>query len=321
MMRTDLLRYKPWLLGVAVLTLLGMGVSWATTKLLTQDPSARVLPLLYRLVDTKGALHGLSDLTTGSDGKLYAVAERQRVVLELNTTRGAPLVRKSFALVGVPSDTDTEALAVLADGRLALGTENKKAGRASDDILFAVRDKDRFVVKSTRALPYALFDMKAETNRGIEALCAVGSTLLAGLEQVKVVGKDRLAPLARWDEATQRWTAFYVRLSSDTGKLSGMTCKLRHVAAEAQDPQNDVIDVWAIERHYGVGRLVQFSIPLHGDGPVVDARLAADLLHNLPEQPNFEGLVHLGENLGLINDNHTGVVRGQSALWVLGPLQ
>lgn len=299
-MRIPPFLHKPWLIGAVLLGTLAAAVAATHRK---EAPMGRTLPLSSKVVDSADH-EGLSDLALAPDGTLYAVAERQREILALNKT-GA-LVRKVYRLEGVPRGLDTESLAALDSDHFAIGAERLDAGRSSDDILFAERVGDTIIVRDRRALPYALFGLRAEANRGIEGLCAVGATLLASLEQVKEKDGARLAPLARWDDASKSWTPFYVRLTSNTGKLSGITC---HTG-------DNEIEVLAIERHYGVGRLVRFAIPRNGPGQTVTATVEANLLQGLDDQPNFEGLVRNGSTLWLINDNSSGMVRGKSALWV-----
>src|SRR6185436_11229475 len=63
-----------------------------------------------------GAPPGMSDLTVDDRGVLWAISERDRVVLEIEL--GKPPVH--HALDGVPDGIDTEGIAWLGDGRFAI---------------------------------------------------------------------------------------------------------------------------------------------------------------------------------------------------------
>src|SRR5262245_35852728 len=92
---------------------------------------------------------GMSDLTIDDRGVIWAISERDRVVLELEL--GKPPIR--HPLDGVPDGTDTEGIGWLGEGRFAIGTEGGQQPTAG--ISFAESRGGHIVVTRTRALSNA----------------------------------------------------------------------------------------------------------------------------------------------------------------------
>ena len=85
------------------------------------------------------------------------------------------------------------------------------------------------------------------------------------------------------------WTALWLALTSDTGKLSALGCRA----------DGDSLDVLAVERH--------FEVALH-------------LTPYKRKSDNFEGVVWLGDgSVALILDNDSGSISGPNTL-ILAPL-
>ncbi|MEZ4340453.1 MAG: esterase-like activity of phytase family protein [Sandaracinaceae bacterium] len=237
---------------------------------------------------------GLSGLTMDGEGHAIAVAERGTALVAIEDRA----VR--IPLEGVPAGIDTESIAWLGEDRFALGTESMDESRHADLVLVVERANGRARVVDRIELPYSLLGITAEENRGIEGLCFVadGGVLLAAMENVVERGGQRFAPLGirRGD----RWTGrALVRLTSETGKLSALDCRR----------DGDAIDVLAIERHYGVMRVLRFALR-EGDTCEGDIELTPRVIYDLAGQldgdPNLEGLVRDGDELVLIVDNHHG---------------
>ena len=101
-------------------------------------------------------------------------------------------------------------------------------------------------------------------------------------------------------------------LSSSTGKIAGLTC---------QGYEGD-LRVTAIERHFGVFRLVHFVLDLETWQPVLETmqvRVLDDWLTAQTDSPNLEGIARLHEReLALIVDNYYhGARQGDGGLYFL----
>jgi hypothetical protein len=243
---------------------------------------------------------GVSDLALVGD-RLWAVPERVREVLLLDLEGH---VKQRLPLEGVPTGLDTESMTVLADGRLAFGTESQEGGRDADLVLFAERRDGRVVVTSRLVMPYALLGFSPAGNQGIEGLCRAGDLLVAGIER-KGGPEPRQAPVAIYDLTTARWTAATFPLTTATGKVSALAC--------AGPPTDGHVALLALERHYGVSRVLAAEVPTAGGAGT--SRIVLDLAPLLDPLPNLEGLVVTRDALYLVNDNDNGgFVRGETEL-------
>ena len=265
---------------------------------------------------SEGPLCGVSDLALDDGGQLWAVAERQRVLVPLDLDGGrlrGPVVR----LEGVPPDADTEAMAWLGPDRVAFGTESHSA-RDGDRILLARLEGGVARVLDTLLLRYAPWGITAPSNRGIEGLAYAAPDLLAAAEAT-LEGPDgrRAAPIGRYDTETRRWSSYSVVLTSKTGLLSAIACR--------RSPSHDgAVDCLAIERYYGEARVIRFLLPrTREDAPhplVVEASCHFDLARHLPPDTNPEGLARRPDGrLLVISDNDSGGVSGPTRLFELTP--
>jgi hypothetical protein len=245
---------------------------------------------------------GMSDLTLDERGVLWAVSERDRMVIELEL--GKPPV--SHPLDGVAFGQDTEAILALGGGRFAIGVEGGVAPAAA--VLTAELRGDKVVVTDTRALTDKDVGLELEINHGIEALCGKDGDLVAAIETVgKTSDGRRWAPLVRVNGASIHTTRLY--LTSKAGKISGMHCTIG---------DDGVAQVTAIERHFGVVRLLEFA--LARDAAEVTPVVDLDLFPVLHDNWNFEGVTRLRDGrLVLVNDNQTDKVRGPTHLFVFKP--
>ncbi|MBV8761201.1 MAG: SdiA-regulated domain-containing protein, partial [Deltaproteobacteria bacterium] len=187
---------------------------------------------------------GISDLALDDRGHLWAIAERDRVVVEMQPD-GTGLVR--HPLDGVPAGLDTEALAYLGDGRFAIGFEGAQTPVAG--VMYAVLENDHLVIKGTRELTNAEVGVQLVVNHGVEGICGHGDDVIAAIE---TVGNDgsRWAPLV-WLHGDKIASVTKLRLTSDVGKISALACHWQ---------PDGTVDLRAVERHYSVSRLLKATL-------------------------------------------------------------
>ena len=238
------------------------------------------------------SLLGVSGLDLqGTDA--WLAPERTGALVRLRLGRERLSEARIFAVKGAPPGLDIEALAFLPQrpGHVALGTE-ARGDRNTDAILIAVVDPGagRVHVVDRLAFSYRSFGIRAADNRGIEGLCAVDDILVAASEMVVRRAGQRWACVTRFtlepDGKLRDRRALWVRLSSREGKLSALACRRRAGSLEA----------YAVERHFGVTRLVRFVVPEgSADDRTTPLEVTADVVIDLaphlgPKAPNLEGL-------------------------------
>jgi len=257
---------------------------------------------------------GISGSASDEAGRLWGVAERERCLYQFDREQSDAPVAQRVALEGVPEDVDLESLAWIGPARLALGTERHEP-RDADVILWA--ESANGAVRVTGALELswrALYGIEAPSNQGIEGLCYAGGLLVAGGEPVVQRDDVRWAPVARLDlrngEST-RWEPFLLRLTSAEGKLSSLDCSLGE--------DGEALDVFAIERHFGVTRVLRFTLPLDGPGGELVPAVVADL-GQLERMPNMEGLSRRQGRLLILTDHDSVTLEGTTETILLGPL-
>lgn len=253
---------------------------------------------LFDTVELKNVPAGMSDLTIDDTGALWAIPERDRHVTKIvdNTPTTLPLE-------GVAAGMDTEALAWLGDNRFVIGLEG--ANDATAAIAFATFDGTKLVVDKPRMFTPDELGVTPTINHGIEALCGHGDDVLAATE---IVGREpngtRWAALIRIQGADTKFGK--VRLTSDKGKLSALSCTFA---------DDGTVEVFAIERHYGVARIVEFHVGSELDAT---AKLTLDLQPVLHDALNLEGIARLPSGkLVLINDNQGRTASGPTELLYL----
>ncbi len=248
---------------------------------------------------------GISGLARAGQ-RYLAVPERERVLVPFEVTERGVSRMPTIPLIGVPDDLDVESLAVIDGGLIALGTEARLTERVRDRILIASIGKQGAKVESELSFDYAPYGMRAEANRGVEGLCFADGRLVAAAEQVIVEKGARFTPVQSYDFKEKRWAQYRLHLTSETGKISGLSCTKTERARE----------VFAIERHYSVSRILRFTLPLLDTGGVIEPELAVDLTEIYPgDTPNFEGIERLDDGrLLLISDNDHGGVKGPTHL-------
>lgn len=250
--------------------------------------------------------HGLSGLAADDTGGIWAVAERAerayRIVLD---DRLVPRI-DTFTVEGVPPGTDLEGIAVLGGGRFAFGTEDHEGGVAK--VLTAVRRDATLVVDGAIALPEALVGVRLAPNHGAEGVCGAGSTIVAAIEGVGLVGGRRWSPVVRIEGGAPVRT-HRLWLTTSTGKLSALDCA---IAADG------AITVRAIERHFEVTRLLSFVLPPVGQGAdVISPHVDLDLGPVLRGTLNLEGIAQVSDGrVVAVVDNQWKTITGPSELLV-----
>jgi hypothetical protein len=259
-----------------------------------------------RIVTLDTDVVGLSGLSRDEHGAYWAPGEGGDAVLRIDPdTFGIT----RYAVVGAPEGTDLEALTWIDGTRFVLGTETRDKGRTRDVILDGRLDGDQFRVSPIGHLEYTRWQLTARDNHGIEGICHVDGVMVLATELAEEKRGRRWAPVGMYDPRTQSWTAHRAALSSDEGKLAAIDCR------EAKG----VIEVLAVERHYGVSRLVRFRIP-HGPEPQwIEPKIVADLSKLVTPLPNFEGIAWLEDgSAALLTDNqYRGATRGPSRLYFI----
>jgi hypothetical protein len=259
-----------------------------------------------RIVTLDTDVVGLSGLTVDEHGALWASGEDGGAVLRIDPeTFGVT----RYAVQGGAPGTDLEAMTWVDGTRFVLGTETQAKGRLHDVVLDGRLDGGLFVVASVGNLDYARWNLTAPDNRGIEGICHVDGVLVLATELVERQRGRRWAPLGMFDPKTQTWTAHRVALTSKTGKLAAIDC--RRVDGSIQ--------ALAVERHYGVSRLLRFRVPPGPQGKLLEPTAVTDLSGLISPLPNFEGLVWMedGSAVLLTDNQYRGAAPDPSRLYFI----
>jgi hypothetical protein len=242
---------------------------------------------------------GMSDLTIDEHGVLWSISERDRIVLEIQL--GKPPV--PHKLEGIMLGLDTEAILALGGGRFAIGVEGGMTPAAA--VLTAELRGPDVVVTQTRPLHDKDLGIALTINHGIEALCGRDGELLAAAETVGTLPDGRRwAPIVRLRGDQLSTARLY--LTTKKGKISAMHCTI------ADDGTAQVL---AIERHFGVVRLLSFAVGR--DSGEITPSVERDLFPILHDNFNLEGITKLADGrIVLINDNQNKKAEGPTQLFV-----
>lgn len=244
---------------------------------------------------------GLSGLTVDEKGTYVAIAERHRTLVRFR--QDGQMFRtdsKPVAIAGVRDGLDTESIAYIQGNTYAVGTETHH-GRRDDAILMVEMTGDTAHVTDEVQLDYGAWGQRAGINHGIEALCYANGALFIGTEVVVSDRGRRYAPFARYNLDTHTWSYAKLWLTTTSGKISSFECRLGERAG--------VIEVLAIERHFGVGRVLRFETTRDGQLEEVEPQIALDLKPLVDPLPNFEGLAWDAKgNLVILTDNSNVIV-------------
>lgn len=249
---------------------------------------------------------GLSGLSQDEHGAFWSPGEGADAVLRIDPVTFAVT---RYPVLGAPEGIDLEALAWVEGTRFIVGTETQEEGRTRDVILDGRIDGQRFRVAPVGYLEYSHWGITARANHGIEGICHVDGVLILATELAQEQRGRRWAPLGRFDPNTQTWTAHRVALTSEDGKLAAIDCHGR----------GDRIEVLAVERHFGVSRLLRFDVPGGPEGQWIEPVIVADLSKLVTPLPNFEGLAWLEDGSAvLVTDNkYRGATNEPSQLYFI----
>lgn len=252
---------------------------------------------------------GLSGLAWLPEGRLLAVSERGGSVVLLDPMRRRP--SEVRAVRGVPSGLDLESVATVGGGRLAFGTESQDPRRSVDLVVLGSLGPEGVEIDQAIELSWVPFGMRPEANRGIEAVCSAGDTLVAVGEQVGIVRGQRYAPVWLRDHDGGPIRTARLLLSSSEGKISGVACRTG---------PDHALQLTAIERHFSTIRIVRWTLTGQDAEPVLPSAVK-DLARALgSDPPNPEGLtLDPAGGMWLVSDNDYGGVDGPARLLRLAP--
>jgi hypothetical protein len=259
-----------------------------------------------RIVTLDTDVRGLSGLTLDDHGAFWAPGEDGDAVVRIDPkTFGVT----RYPVAGGPPETDLEAMVWVDGTRFTLGTETQERGRLRDVVLDGRLDGGRFAVAPVGNLDYARWHLTAPDNRGIEGICHVDGVLVLATELVERHRGRRWAPIGMFDPKIQTWTAHRVALTSKTGKLAAMSCRVI----------DGSIVALAVERHFGVSRLLRFNIPQGPEGQWIEPTVAADLSGLISPLPNFEGLAWMEDGSAVVvtDNQYRGAARDPSRLYFI----
>lgn len=256
------------------------------------------------IIDLDTRATGLSGLTRDASGALWAVSDHGTAIVRIEPDT---FHTRIYAISGTPDGTDLEALAWVAETRFLVGTETQQAGRATDVLLEGFLEGRRFQLHRREDFVYARWGLVASVNHGIEGLCHVDGHVILATELVDERDGRRQAPVAMLDLETGTWTTRRIALTTDTGKLSAVGCRV--IDGE--------IVALAVERHFGVARLLRFRLTHEPSEALIEPEVAADLSKSIRPLPNFEGVVWNDDgSVVLLTDNYyRGRVTGPSRLY------
>jgi hypothetical protein len=249
---------------------------------------------------------GLSGLALSDDGSLWTVAERDGAAYRITVINDRVASLTRIPLSPAPP-ADLEAIELLGSSGFLFGLE----ANATDGAALALGRlaDDGASISVTRTLPLpATADRIFEPNKGVEGLCGGSGAWLVALETVVVEPDGARFGQVELHRAGSPPQHHRVRLTSATGKLSGIDCRPATNATS--------VDVLAIERHFEVTRIISFSIDLTAPS-TVPATVVRDLA-DLADGRNFEGIARLPDGrIALVTDNQWKTIDGPSQLVLL----
>ena len=263
---------------------------------------------------------GLSGLDRDEGGAFWTVSESTWHLVRFGGTRPSEI----FSVLPVDEMADLEGVVSLGGERFALSTEST-AERMHDDVLIVELEGSQAPVRHRLRANYeGLEGGGPGSNRGLEGICAAGGWIVAAAEQSWSDDQGRLSRVFAWRSEAAEETAlggepamqdatFALRLTTDEGKISALTC---------EQVSDGTLRVWAIERHYTVMRIISFLLQLQTHeqtDPVLVPSLQWELAGRLEGDPNLEGLACEGSTFWMITDNWYGEQMGEHELIRLQP--
>lgn len=258
------------------------------------------------IVDTA---NGLSGLAADEQGRIWTVAEREttayRITLDATNKPGI----ETFAVTGVPGDTDLEGIEELGMNLVAFGTEGRVDGIAT--VLIGEVVGDSIAIRSTIKVTAQQAGIEMANNHGAEGVCGAGDQLIVAIEGA---GEDAGQGAKRWAPVLRIANGQLVRrhrlwLTSKTGKISGLDCTIA---------PDGTATVWAIERHFEVTKILAFTLPPVGQGDFdITAKVVRDIGAAIESKRNLEGIAVLPDGrIVTVSDNQWKTIEGASTLQV-----
>ncbi|MBA3396444.1 MAG: esterase-like activity of phytase family protein [Deltaproteobacteria bacterium] len=265
----------------------------------------RARPPVFREIELATAA-GLSGLARDNDGALWSVSERAGLIYRIVLDRKLRPTIQAFPIEQLAEKIDLEGIAVIGDGKFALGTEGRIDGAAN--VLLAERRGAAIIITGVIALSEQVLGLKLPMNAGAEGMCGVGDKLLVGIEATGEDAGRRWAPLAVIEDGKVA-RVHRLWLMTATGKLSALDCR------RARD---GTIEVLAIERHFEHTKILRFTLPA-GPGDITPIE-ALDLGPILKSRLNLEGIAWTEDgNVVAVTDNQWKKISGPSLLLVFAP--
>jgi hypothetical protein len=229
---------------------------------------------------------GISDLALDGDGALWMVSERDDSAYRVTLDGDALGEVTRVEVTGTPDGLDLEGIGVLGSDRFVFGTEGATAQDAQ--VFGATRTGGAIALEIGVELA-----VEAGPNHGIESLCTFDGRTFAAAEDPVLLDGKRVAQIVDVDSGHQARVA----LTSETGKLSDMDCRL----------VDGALDVLAIERHFETSRIVHFTLPrVMNVDAIIPSTVVRDLA-DLIRGRNLEGLARLPDGrIAIVNDNQSG---------------
>jgi len=215
------------------------------------------------------------------------------------------LREKPIEIDGVDRTLDIESIAAVTNTEFVVGTEGP-GSRTTDRLFWLKLQAGRARVVKTIRVDYGLWKTEGAHNQGIEGLCYTKNYLVIAAESAFVDRGRRYAPIALYSITAKRWTPVRLALTTKSGKISALDCRMT---------QDNTLSVLAIERHYGVARVLSFTLPTNrhptkaDQPPTLFPRVERDLAQFVDPLPNFEGIARCAEDFFLVTDNnHSGII-------------
>lgn len=295
-------------IGAAAVLAIGGGIFYVRSLIPEKpEPLPAVAGLKFVLGDLPGrGTTGLSGLARASNDRYFAVPERASFMLPFTGSATASArVEEAILLEDVPRGVELEGLAFIDEKRFAIATEHQEA-RDDDLVLIGELFEKKARIVDQIKVEYRAWKIEAEANGGMEGICFASGKLIAGIETVIEEDGARYAPIAIIDLATRAIDPRRVKLTTETGKIAGLECRALR----------DRIEIFAIERHYGVSRVLRFF------SSDFDAKVVIDLgaLTGDPI-PNFEGLaLTANDALLFVADNSPPGIQPPALLFARAPV-
>ncbi|MFN0251435.1 MAG: esterase-like activity of phytase family protein [Kofleriaceae bacterium] len=250
--------------------------------------------------------HGLSGLAADDQGRLWTVAERDAKAYRVTLDAALVPALETFAVTGVPGDTDLEGIEELGGDRMAFGTEGRVDGVAT--VLLGRISGNSIMIDQTIQLTAEQIGIAMKKNHGAEGICGRGDTLLVAIEGAGEDAGKRWAPVLRIENG-QLVRRHRVWLTSKSGKLSGLDCTVA---------PDGTITAWAIERHFEVTKILALTVPV-GEADITP-RVALDIGDVIDSKRNLEGIAQLPDGRVVTeSDNQWRTIEGASVIQVFAP--